>query len=195
MYRRQFVEKLGAGWAALLSVPAVLTAAATRADAAQRHEHGPIDGPLAQATVAFGQWNGNATPVPFDRFGADPNNRNQNHHVLAPFEATIKAGGAVSFIISGFHNVVVYDDGTQPQQIDATKIIPGSVPPGLIDYPTGRIFRGVDPRTVPQDRIENVTFPNPGRYLVLCAVVPHFVNDNMYGYVRVLAGGQGGGGK
>jgi hypothetical protein len=37
----------------------------------------------------------------------------------------------------------------------------------------------------PQDRIESVNFPNPGTYLVICAVRGHF-NDGMFGFVRVL---------
>ena len=59
-----------------------------------------------------------------------------------------------------------------------------------------RIFRGIDPRkqpvlpnTVPagqmnQDRVESVRFLKPGRYLVICAVHPHFVNDGMFGFVK-----------
>jgi hypothetical protein len=36
-----------------------------------------------------------------------------------------------------------------------------------------------------QDRIENVTLSEPGTYLVICAVQPHFVNDRMHGFVTV----------
>jgi hypothetical protein len=36
-----------------------------------------------------------------------------------------------------------------------------------------------------QDRVEVVHFPNPGRFLVICAVLPHF-NEGMTGYVRVI---------
>jgi hypothetical protein len=31
-----------------------------------------------------------------------------------------------------------------------------------------------------------VTFASPGVYLVICGVFPHFVNDNMHGFVKVL---------
>lgn len=42
-----------------------------------------------------------------------------------------------------------------------------------------------------QDRIEVVNFPNPGRFLVICGVLPHFFDQAtgefiMFGYVRVL---------
>ena len=36
-----------------------------------------------------------------------------------------------------------------------------------------------------QDRTEVVHFPQPGRFLVICAVLPHF-GDGMWGYVKVL---------
>ena len=72
-----------------------------------------IDGPLANATVSFGQWQ---TDPPLDRF---PNlsPRDRNNHELIPNEVTIKAGGAVNFIIGGFHHPIVYDNGTQPEDI------------------------------------------------------------------------------
>jgi len=56
----------------------------------------------------------------------------------------------------------------------------------LIDDPNNRIFRGLNPQTVPQDRVETVHFAEPGTYLVICGVRPHFVDDNMFGFVRVL---------
>lgn len=81
-----------------------------------------------------------------------------------------------------------YDAGTQPGDINTALLIPGSTPPGLIDDPHGRIFRGLDPRTQTQDRVESVRFTKPGTYLVICAVHPHFVNDGMFGFVKVTGG-------
>ena len=141
------------------------------------------DGSKVQATVSFGQWQ---TDPPFDRFTV-PNDRTRNQHALIPHEVKIKAGGAVNFIISGFHEPTIYDAGTQPGDIHSQLVVPGSSPPGLIDDPTNRIFRGVDPRTVSQDRVESVTFHKPGTYLVICSVQPHFVNDAMFGFVKVTA--------
>lgn len=46
MKRREFVGKLGAGSAALVSLPAVASG--------QGHAHTPLSGPLANATVSFG---------------------------------------------------------------------------------------------------------------------------------------------
>ena len=141
-----------------------------------------IEGPNVQATVSFGQWK---TDPPFDRFTV-PNVITQNNHQLIPQEVKVKAGGAVNFIISGFHEPVIYDAGTQPGDIDVTALLPiPPVPVPLINDASNRIFRGVDPRTVSQDRVESVTFNKPGTYLVICAVFPHFVNDGMFGFVKV----------
>lgn len=147
-----------------------------------------IEGPNVQATVSFGQWQ---TDPPFDRFpAASANDRTRNNHQLIPQEVKIKAGGAVNFIISGFHATTIYDAGTQPGDINTALQLP--IPPvtvPLIDDPSNRIFRGVDPRAVSQDRVESVTFDKPGTYLVICAVHPHFVNDRMFGFVKVTGSG------
>jgi len=197
MKRREFVEKVGIGSAVLLTGGALGAAGKTVTTAKkaekQDHDHAPVHGDKAHAVIAFGQW------VPFDRLNnpaippnvpGGPNDRTKNHHVLTPFEVTIKPGGAVSFIISGFHNPVIYGPGTELADINATLLVPGSNPPGLIDDPNNRVFRGIDPRTLGtvQDRIENVTLSEPGRYLVICAVVPHF-NDKMHGFINVRGEG------
>ncbi len=152
--------------------------------AADEHEHQAISGPLASATVSFGQW---ATDPPLDRFpNASPGARNV--HALIPNEVTIQAGGSVNYVIAGFHHVLVYDDGTQPAQINTglttpTTGVPAGVP--LIADPNRRIYRGLDPSLQPRDRVEVVQFSKPGRYLVICGVLPHFL-DGMIGFVRVL---------
>jgi hypothetical protein len=43
-----------------------------------------------------------------------------------------------------------------------------------------------------QNRVEAVSFLQPGRYLAICAVLPHF-NDRMYAWIEVRPRGQGGG--
>jgi hypothetical protein len=168
--RRDFV-------ASVLATGVAAPALAAKGD----HNHGSVEGPLANATVSFGHW------MQFDRFAGagGPNDRFQNGHQLIPRTAVIRRGGTVNFIIAGFHNVIVYGPGTGPNDVNASLVVPGSAPP-LIDDPNNRVFRGVDPRTVLQDRVEVVVFPNPGRYLVICGVQPHFVLDNMYGFVSVL---------
>ena len=137
-------------------------------------------GPLSSATISFGSWT-----APVDRF---PNlsPRPANHHHLCPDEVKIRSGGCVNFVISGFHLLLVYDDGTQPGDIDATVLIsPTAGGPPLIADPKGRIYRGLDPSLQTRDRVEVVHFDRPGTYLVVCGVLPHFV-EGMYGIVRVL---------
>src|SRR5207253_1697782 len=75
-----------------------------------------IDGPLANATVSFGEWKSDFSP-PLHRIVGDPAAGAGNNHELILQIATIKQRGAVNFIISGGHVVTVYDDGTQPEDI------------------------------------------------------------------------------
>ena len=176
MKRREFVASVVASG---LAVPAL---------ASEQHQHGTVTGPLAHAVVAFGAWE---TDPPLDRFAVlPPPAPTTNAHLLFPFEAKIKAGGAVSFIISGLHNVQVYGPGTEPGNIDTSLTTLMVAPPGLevINDPTNRVYRGPDPsRYAPTvlDRVEVVQFTAPGRYLVICGVLLHF-RDNMFGYVNVL---------
>lgn len=142
-------------------------------------------GRLSNATVSFGQWD---TDPPLDRFpNLSPIDR--NIHEVIPHDVTIPTGGAINFVISGLHQIIVYDDGTRPEDIDAENTTPTTgTPPGLplINDPTNRTFRGLDPSLLPRDRAEVVYFPKPGRYLVICGVHDHFVEDGMFGYVTVV---------
>jgi len=147
------------------------------------------EGPTA--TVSFGLWE---TDPPLDRFFGDPAQGARNHHELIPNTVTINISptdvndGGVNFIISGNHVVAVYDDGTQPEQINPDLLVPGiTTAGGVIDDPRNRIYRGSN-QTAPtgaRDRVEVVHFSKPGTYLVICAIHNHFVNDQMYGYVVV----------
>lgn len=180
------------------------------------HNHKPVSGPLANATVSFGFW----PPAPADgrlhagnRFvrplAGGPTGQ-ANGHALLPYEATIKAGGTINFIVAGYHLIAVYEPGVTLGDINVNLFAaPLPVPPGptnqgppLIDDPNRRVYFGLDPRKAPlaanitvpatnpppysQDRVEVVQFPVPGRFLVICAVRPHFVNDDMHGWVKVL---------
>jgi hypothetical protein len=208
MKRREFFEKAGIGSAALVSMPVLSPALKNQkgSDGREDSEHGhgghdDMQGPLSSADVSFGQWNLDPEQ-PLDRF---PNNspRTRNNHQLIPNVVEIKAGGSVNFIISGFHHILIYDNGTKPADINATSVIPTTVQPGppLINDPNNRIYRGLDPSVLPQlpgstppqplqDRVEIVRFPSPGKFLVICGVQPHFVDLAtgqffMFGYVRV----------
>ena len=149
------------------------------------HEHGAVVGPMANATVSFGQWH---TEPPLDRF-ATPTPITGNVHKMVPFEAQIKAGGSVNFIISGFHVLTVYGNGTEFEDINASLLspLPGAPMgfPPVVDDPLNRVYRGLNPFGMAQDRIEAVNFAEPGRYLVVCTFLPHFL-DRMHGYVTVV---------
>jgi hypothetical protein len=122
-----------------------------------------------------------------------------NVHALLPQDVTIKEGGAVNFVLAGFHQVAVYAPGKEPEDVVTSLLlpIPGAPPAvGLIDDPADRIYRGLDPRLlspVPpaapnllsQDRVEVVGFSQRGTYLVICTVNVHFA-DGMFGWVRVI---------
>ena len=177
----------------------------------EEHKHGddeerPLTGKRAQATVSFGQWDANN----FDRFPVN-SDRTRNVHKMLPFEVEVDQGGAVSFFINGVHQILIYENRTMEEvraEYDALVaagtpplIAPPPAPP-LVNIPTGRVYRGLDPRvltyatlvTIPpsttptpllvQDRVESVNFPNAGRFLVVCGLMPHFL-EGMHGYVEV----------
>ena len=188
MKRRAFFGKAGIGSAAM-AVAGMGTSA--RAQNAPEHEHDPVSGPLASATISFGAWR---TTPPLDRFPNVSDTRNRNQHQLIPAEVRIRAGGSVNFIIAGFHQVVIYGDGTQPSDVNHNLTSPVTMPnpnePPVINDPTNRIYRGVDPSIYRAiggilDRVEVVHFHDPGTYLVICGLRPHFL-DGMFGYIEVL---------
>jgi hypothetical protein len=139
------------------------------------------------ATVSFGQWRTDLHPPlePLDRI-VTPLPMGGNNNELIPDVVTIIEGGSVNFIISGLHNTAIYDD-KKPEEVNVSSPRPG-VGGGIIDDADKRVYRGIDPNltTTPRDRVEVVHFAEPGVYLVICGVVSHFVNDQMYGYVRVI---------
>lgn len=165
-----------------------------------------LNGPLANATVSFGQWDPNDPDLlsPLDRLLGDPAGGVGNNHALLPNVAKIKAGGAVNFIISGGHIPTVYDDGTKPEDINTTNIEQddpatttvneacATTAGGVLSDSDGRIYRG--PCFVGRrDGVEVVKFSKPGTYLVICARKNHFFNPDtqqfdMFGFVRVLPG-------
>jgi hypothetical protein len=145
------------------------------------------DRPPANATVSFGAWQTDPLLDRFPNFSSGA----RNLHQQIPKEVKIKAADAVNFIISGFHQLIVYADGTRPEEININDIIAttGPQPPDpseLINDDTNRRYRGPDPSQYPRDRVEVVLFPNPGTYLVICGVRDHFVEDGMFGFVKVL---------
>lgn len=189
MKRREFVGKIGVGSAGLVAASAIGIKGTAGVAAQHKHDATQVDGALANATVSFGAW---LSDPAVDRFSTGGNTRTQNYHKVVPYDVTIKAGGTVNFLISGIHLLLIYAPGTTMESIDETLIefavppVPGPFFPGFINDPVNRVYRGLDPRApAPLDRVEVVTFAAPGRYLVVCGLLPHFL-DNMSGYVTVI---------
>lgn len=147
---------------------------------------------------------------------AQPGNA-QNHHVL-PNVIRVRAGDVVNFVVSGLHVIRVYDRGVQlkdvkaqiPDECEVNPVPPAEFPANCFtDGPVPVIpqlgldvfYQGLNsigpppqvppfaPVSVAQNRVEGVAFLNPGRYLVICAVLEHF-NDGMYAVVEVSGRGQ-----
>jgi len=168
------------------------------------HDHGKGNDKSTNYTISFGHWNPTPTNTPtqtsspIDRFAPEPpdgpgaNPRFLNGHDILPKNLQIQVGDTVTFAISGFHLVVIYR-GIKAKDVDRTKLIPAAAPfPPLLDDPSNRLYRGLDPRVLNpnQDRVEVVGFNTRGRYLVACGVLPHFYDPVtqefiMVGYIDV----------
>jgi hypothetical protein len=136
-------------------------------------------GPDEGATVQFGNPDA-GSPYPPPAFEGHDSSSNARDNLI-PRTSVISAGGNVTFNVVGFHQPAVYEAGTTPDDID---VPPFPVPFNLfINDPDGRLALGAPvpgPWTPPAG-----TFDEPGRYLILCNVTPHFALFNQYGWVIV----------
>jgi plastocyanin len=152
----------------------------------------PLSVGLAQA-----QPDGNSRMSVTVSFGAGLNTAQPgnaaNHHVL-PKTIEVKAGGVVNFAVGGFHQIVIYNPGT-----DIGDITVPAFPPNLfVNFQLATAYYvGIDPDNANdatpnapetvfngENRLETVSFTEPGVYLVICNVTPH-LRDGMYAYIRV----------
>jgi hypothetical protein len=144
------------------------------------------------AVVSFGRDDvGSKFPPPsgHDRsFHAKDNVRPQTVH--------ISAGGSVTFQMGTFHSVAIYEPGIEPSDIDRSITVdltaPPPAPPGtviipdfLLDDSTGRIAVGPFSFAPMIWTSPPGAFAAPGTYLIICRVVPHFVEAKMYAWVVV----------
>jgi hypothetical protein len=143
-----------------------------------------------------------------------------NHHVI-PEIVRVNVGDVVNFAVAGFHIIRVYGDGVNlsdvkaviPDECEINPIPPATFPatcgpvglPPVVPAGTLNVYyNGINGLVSPQpgppfalpspatNRVETVSFLQPGRFLVICAVLPHF-NDKMYAWIEVRPRGQGGG--
>jgi plastocyanin len=120
-----------------------------------------------------------------------------NHHVL-PEVIKVKQGGVVNFVVSGVHQIVIYNPGR-----DLSDLVVPPAPALLVNDLSGTFYVGpvatggvaapagwavASDGTLPRNRVEPVTFEIPGRYLVICNIRPHLVNG-MWAIVEVEPGG------
>jgi hypothetical protein len=187
MKRRDFVTSVLVGSIAVPVIGDSATPTAKQSEHSGHGNHGDKD-KSQNHQVSFGHWNPTVA-APVDRMTGDPNPRTRNGHFMTASPIKVRAGDTVSFTISGFHNLLVYGPGTQPADIDRTKLLlspPGTFPP-LINDPTNRVYRGNDPRANPavQDRVEAVAFNDEGTFLVMCGVLPHFFDAARSEFVMV----------
>jgi plastocyanin len=120
---------------------------------------------------------------------ANPASNPANHHVM-PQTVHVRTGGVVNFVVAGFHQIFVYNPGMRLDNV----IVPpsGTFVNDLFNlYYTGILPAGGSgniPATVnpsnAQNRVEPVSFSEPGTYLVICNVRGHLLNG-MYAYVIV----------
>ena len=131
---------------------------------------------------------------------APPSGHDQSGHArdnVRPQTVHISAGGSVTFVMGTFHQVAVYQPGIAPGDIDTSLTVdllapsppapPGTViiPDFLINDPTGRLAVGPFSFAPMSWTSPDGTFNTPGKYLVICNVVPHFVGAKMYAWVVV----------
>ena len=113
------------------------------------------------------------------------------NHVILPDKIKVTQDGDVHFLVSGFHQVVVYHPGTKPKDI----VVPDEGT--FINDPNNLFYQGIVPAGGPapglpittdpsnaRNCMESVSFEEPGTYLVICNVRGHFL-DGMYAFVKV----------
>jgi len=147
---------------------------------------------LAVATAAVNAADDNKLSV-LVAFGrglntAQPGNAANN--IVIPDQVKLKQNGVVHFLVSGFHQIVVYNPG----KTDDDVVVPASGT--FINDTNNQFYSGIVPAGGPgalpittdpsnaRNRVESVAFPEPGTYLVICNVRGHF-NGGMFGYVQV----------
>ena len=93
---------------------------------------------------------------------------------IQPGAVAISDGGSVTFDVQGFHQVAIYGPGITPKDIQPD---PAAFP--FVADPNGRLL------LAPPLTDVTFTFNEPGTYLVICNVAPHFEDAQMWAWVQV----------
>lgn len=104
---------------------------------------------------------------------------------LVPREVVIDRGGTVTFDVpAGVHQIAIYAPGTEPDDINTAALVPlcPGTTPRLINDSNNRV--ALITHACGSAWQAQYTFDTPGRYLIICAFLPHF-NVGMYGWVEV----------
>lgn len=114
---------------------------------------------------------------------------------IRPRLTHLAAGGNVTFDMGSIHGVAIYEPGTEPDDIEVgpatledlvVPFPPFVIPDFLIDDPDGRVTDRSPVSLEPMQWSPPAgTFDEPGRYLVICYVAPHFVFAKMYAFIDV----------
>jgi len=129
-------------------------------------------------------------PVAFGRGLNTAQPGNPANNIVIPDQVKLKQNGVVHFLVAGFHQIVVYNPGKTDDEV----VVPGTGT--FIDDTNNQFYSGIVPAGGPgalpittdpsnaRNRVESVSFPGPGTYLVICNVRNHF-NGGMFAYVQV----------
>ena len=107
---------------------------------------------------------------------------------VRPRTVTIAQGGSVEFEIYPEHQPAIYEPGTRPEDIDTSQTEPIPLFPDLVRITDddGRIALAPDQSLEEKEwTTPPGTFDEPGKYLVICTTLVHFVEANMYAWVIV----------
>jgi plastocyanin len=116
-------------------------------------------------------------------------------HKMFPRTVTIARGGSVTFEVDEIHQPAIYAPGKEPKDVVITDqtlqdltlpCLPQTLTDFVINDPVGRVALA-PPQACDESEWTTPagTFEQPGRYLVICTTRPHFVDDQMYGWVVV----------
>ena len=189
-------------WISVVAIPILVTACTQSASgpslaqptssiSSSAQVSGQGGGGALSATMQFGQVDVGSQQPP-------GSTHDQSAHAkdnVVPGTVVIKAGGTVTFNLpASVHQIAIYKPGTEPADINTSivttlKVFAGCTQsvlpvnaPLVINDSTNRYATIPVPCLTPTTKTQK--FDTPGKYLVICAFLPHF-ESGMYGWVDV----------